>query len=248
MPTRRSVLAVSAAALVAPVAIAQQGVSPTDAPTADKGRVNVKNVAKVLIAKDSPALSVTYEYDFPGRSSVHVGGLGTVPARGAFSYIATDKRLLFTDPTNGNVLADVDLKETVIVAARPPLTQIPSEHDFDTAFRSFIWNSASPFKERANTVLGEYFHYLPRISNDVTFLATTFAPIPLQGVANGVLGQIALLFSFPYDVAASQYAFRVQSLVREGRALSDQFRATTNTAILSSGDRFVDKLVGEMKS
>jgi hypothetical protein len=109
-------------------------------------------------------------------------------------------------------------------------------------------NSVSPFKERANTVLGEYFHYLPRINNDVTFLATTFAPIPLQGVANGVLGQIALLFSFPYDVAASQYAFRVQSLVREGRALSDQFRATTNTAILSSGDRFVDKLVGEMKS
>jgi hypothetical protein len=138
MPTRRLVLAVSASALVAPVAIAQQGVSPTDAPTADKGRVNVKNVAKVLITKDSPALSVTYEYDFPGRSSVHVGSLGTVPARGAFSYIATDKRLVFTDPTNGNVLADVELKETVIVAARPPLTQIPSEHDFDPAFRSFI--------------------------------------------------------------------------------------------------------------
>src|SRR5437870_10533867 len=63
-----------------------------------KGKVDVKSCVKVFIGKDTSAYSVSYEYDFPGRSSVHVKGLGEVPAKGSLHYLSVDKELEFSDP------------------------------------------------------------------------------------------------------------------------------------------------------
>jgi hypothetical protein len=63
-----------------------------------------------------------------------------------------------------------------------------------------------------------------------------------------VLGQVALLISFPDDAATKNYSFHVQSLVKEGRMLSDEFRQTSNVTIVRSADAFVDSLIKEMKA
>jgi len=210
--------------------------------------VEVKSVVKVFIAKNAAVFLLDYDYDFPEQSTVHIDGLGTVPAKGAFRYFSSLKTLVFRDDRTQNILAEVPLKETVVVAAKPPLNEVPSQAEFPPAFQSFVWEGASSFPAIANAVLGKYFHYLPQEANGQTFFATTFTPLALHDVPSGVLGQVALLLSFPYDRLTRKYSFHVQCIVREGRSHSDEFRPTSNYSILQSADSFVADLVKEMKA
>ena len=83
---------------------------------------------------------------------------------------------------------------------------------------------------RANSVLGRYFRYRPFERDGRTFIVTTYSPLEIRGVREGVLGQVALLVSYPYDATTGVYDFHVQSLVREGRTHSDEFRLTSDPA------------------
>jgi hypothetical protein len=212
-----------------------------------EGNVEVTNFVRVLISPRTSAYSVTYDYGFPGETTVSVNGLGEVPASGSFHYLTTDKKLEFRDPSTGALLREVSLVETVVVAAPPPLTQIPSETEFQSAFRSFDWDSKENIQARANIVLGKYFHYLPRHDRGMTFIVTTFTPLQLQGAPRGVLGEAALLMSFPYDLASGRYDFHIQTLPMEGRDLSNDYRLTGNPAIVRAADLLVDSIVAEMK-
>jgi hypothetical protein len=236
--------------LCAPATLSQGTGKGSNAPksSSSAGKVEVKSFVRVFIAPDRPAYSVTYEYAFPGRSSVRVSGLGDVPATGSFHYLTQDKQLEFKDPTSGTLLMQIPLVETIIVAAKPPLNQVPSDNDFPVAFRSFTWNSANNFQERANAVLGKYFRYLPRNDRGVTSIATTFAPLQLQATPKGVLAQVALLISFPYQVTTGEYSFHIQTAVKEGRSLSDDYRETGDPSIVHSADSFVDRLITEMRT
>ena len=142
------------------------------------------------------------------------------------------------------------LTPTLVVAAKPPLNEIPGENQFTGGFRAFPWGLPASLQERADAVLGKYFHYLPLQNKDVTHLTTTFTPLQLSKKLSdsGVLAQVSLLITFPFNPAANKYEFHVQSLVKEGRALSDDLRATNNSEIVQAADSFVDGLVQEMKS
>jgi hypothetical protein len=209
--------------------------------------VQVKGVVKVFIAKNIPAFLLEYDYDFPEHPTVYIAGLGTVPGKGNFRYFSTGKTLEFRDDKSGALLVEVPLKETVIVAAKPPLNEIPNQAQFPPSFQSFPWETPSSLPEIANTVLGKHFHYLPQQGDSKTFLATTFTPLSLHDVPHGVLGQVALLFSFPYDSSSNKYFFHVQSIVQEGRSHSDEFRPTSNYTIHQAANNFIADLVKEMK-
>lgn len=217
-------------------------------PTPTAGTVNVKSVVKVYLAKDTPGYSIAYDYDFPGRSSVYIKGLGIVPPKGSFRYLSPDTQLEFRDGPSGEVLTSVPLKETVVVAANPPLLGVPDETAFPAEFQSFIWDSPKSFQERANTVLAKTFRYQPRQNKELTLLKTTFTPLTLKGAPAGVRAQIALLLSFPYDPQTGRYSFHVQSLVMEGRTHSDEFRPTSDPLILHSVDSFLNNIIEEMKT
>jgi hypothetical protein len=213
-----------------------------------KGRVEILSCVKVLIERDKPAYLISFEYDFPNRSVVHLKGLGQVAAKGSFQYLSEDKELEFSEVGTKEVLVRVPINETIIVAAKPPLNQVPGENEFPPARRTYTWESPRALQERANAVLGKYFNYVPRESKDTTFLATTFTPIPLKGVPDGVLGEIALLITFPSGAGEKAFSFDVRSLIKEGRTLSDEFRPTSNRTIVDSAKDFVDSLVKEMKA
>jgi hypothetical protein len=76
-----------------------------------------------------------------------------VPAHGEFQYLTREPSLQVRDVPGGTLLAEVPLKETVTVAARPPLNRVPAEKDFPTDFRSDAWNSSLPLLDRLNVVL-----------------------------------------------------------------------------------------------
>lgn len=211
-------------------------------------KVDVKSVVKVLIAKDTPGYLIAYEYDFPERGSVYIAHLGTVPAKGSFRYVSTEKLLEFRDGPDGEILVSVPLLETVIVAAKPPLMRMPDEKQFPDASLTVNWDSRWSLQERANAVLGKYFRYDPRNDKGTVYLRTTFTPLQLKGLPDGVTAQMAVLLSFPGEPQTSKYSFRIQELIMEGRTHSDEFRPTSNPSIIDSANLFVNNLIAEMKA
>jgi hypothetical protein len=211
-------------------------------------KVTVKKVVQVLTGKETRAYSVVYEYEFPGRSSVFIDHLGTVPGKGSFGYISTDNRLEFRDRPRGDLLASVPLEETVVVAAKPPLMQVPDESQFQGGVWEPTWDSPDSLHERANAVLGKYFRYEPRSDKGVVYLRTTFTPLPLTGVREGVIAKLAILLVFADRPESDKYPFSIKSLVKEGRSHSDEYRDTSNPAVAEAAKLFVTNLVAEMKA
>ena len=217
---------------------------------ATAGKVEVKSVVKVFLAKDTPGYSIAYEYDFPKRDSVYIKGLGTVPAKGSFRYLTTDKQIELRDKPAGELLAIVPLQETVVVAAKPPLLSTPQLEDFPRDFQTFNWDSPKTLQERAQAVLNKYFHLVPNdeCEKEVAHMRTTFTPLDAKEVATGVTAQLALLLSYPCSPKTSKYTFQVQARVMEGRTHSDVFRPTSDPTIVHLADTFVQSLVTAMKT
>ncbi len=212
-----------------------------------RGDIHVQSAVKVMVARDTPALRVSYQYDFPNRQTVCINGLGVVPAHGEFEYLTREASLQVRDAPNGAILAETPLKETVIVAARPPLNRVPAEKDFPADFRSDTWSSSAPLQDRLNVVLRKYFSYMPSDDSKVSYLATTFTPLQVDKLPAGSTAQVPLLISFPHDATPGKYWFRVHSLVEEGRLLSDQTRPTSNENIQKAAAKFVDQLMNEIR-
>lgn len=213
-------------------------------------RAKIVSAAKVLIAKNSPAYLVSFSYDFDKLPTIYIKGFGVVSSKGTYQYISTEKELQFCDPTTGAVLERLPIEETTVVAAKPPLNEIPGDNEFSSGIHSYTWEVPVSLQERANAVLAKYFIYSPHENNKLTYLATTYTPLPLNKklADDGVLAELALLLSFPYDPASGKYSFHVQYLTKEGRALSDELRQTDNPEILQAANNFVDQIVVEMKT
>lgn len=251
MQRRRIATLICLCVISAIALVANQG-EPTDK-TSSKfesadAKVTVKNVVQVRTGKETRAYSVVYEYEFPGRISVFIDHLGTVPGKGSFGYISTFNRLEFRDRPRGDLLASVPLEETMVVAAKPPLMEVPDEGQFKGGVWEPTWDSTDSLHERANAVLGKYFRYEPRSDKGVVYLRTTFTPLPLTDVREGVIAKLALLLVFPDRPESDRYSFSIKSLVKEGRSHSDEFRDTSNPAVTEAARLFVTNLVAEMKA
>jgi hypothetical protein len=219
-------------------------------PATPTPRVNVETATKIFIASDSAAYLVSFSYHFDNLPNIYIKGLGVVRSKGSFQYISREQELEFCDPTSGALLERVPFQETTVVAAKPPLNEVPPDTAFSAGYRSYTWESPASLQERANAVLAKYFNYQPHENNKLTYLATTYTQLPLNKklADRGVLAQLALLLSFPYDPAQRKYSFHVQYSAKEGRPLSDELRATNDGEILGAANEFVDKIVAEMRS
>jgi hypothetical protein len=211
--------------------------------------VTIQHAVAVRVASEKRALEISYQYLFPGRETVHIKGFGTVPGKGSFAYITESPSLVFEEMPNGAVLATVDLKETVAVAAKPPLNEIPNENEFDPAFRAFPWETKNSLAGRANVVLGKYFAYQPREIDNVTEFLTTFAPLDKTVDGQRIIGRVAMLLAFPYDkTRAGSFTMRVRTLVQEGRLRSDVYKKASDQVVLRAATEFVDKVMSEIAS
>jgi hypothetical protein len=214
-------------------------------------RVTVESVTKVLVAKSTPAYLVSYAFDFDGLPKVRIEGIGEVSSKGKLQHLTVGPTLSFFDPTNNALLERVALEETAAVASKAPFNEVPPERDFPKPFRAFTWDIPSYLYERANTVFAPYFENLPYESNKLTYIATTFTRLPLdKGMADsGVQARVALLLSYPYATSGSNgFSVHVQVITREGRALSDDLRDTTNEKITKAANEFVSRLIDELKT
>jgi hypothetical protein len=241
---------VAAAVLPAAVLSAAAALQIGRGPDVAVGSVQVRRVVKVPSGPDAATgYSIDYSYVFPGRDLVHVKNLGIVPGKGSFQYISGERELQFRDAASGEVLQTVPFEETIVAAGNgTSASDIPREWEFPPEFRSFAWTSTSSLQERANVVFNQYFRYWPREYDKKTYLTTTFTPLQWHNPPVGVLGQTALLLSFPFEFTSHGFSFHVQTIVREGRTHSDKYLPTKNASMVVAANRFVDRLFVEMSS
>ena len=208
--------------------------------------VTIKQAVAIFVAPDRRALSIEYDYSFPDRDMVRITDIGIVPAKGSFKYITENSSLVFSDTKDARPILTVQLRETAQVAAKPPLDKIPDEGKFSMAGREFRWGSKDSLQLALNTILSKHVEYRPSEVDGVTQFVTTFAPITASDGNNQLIGQVAMLLSFPYDKDTTGFMIRVRTLVQEGRRKSDKFENTSNPAILKAANDFVDKIMAEL--
>ena len=232
-------------ALIVLLGLAAQTVAPNRA-SGPGFSVQVEHAVKTRLPDNRDALSIRYRFDFSNLRTVRVRGLGDVPPSGSYSYVTTESALSFIDPATSRTLAEVPLEPTVVVAAQPPLTEIPAS--FPDQARRFGWDASKPLQPHANDILNQHFRYKPYDQDGVHFIATTFATFPIPHAPEGNIGLVAIQLSFPYDPNAKTFSLRVQSIVREGRELSKVTKPAESPAVLQAADSFIDGIIGEIRS
>ncbi|HWW76085.1 MAG TPA: hypothetical protein VNZ44_11835 [Pyrinomonadaceae bacterium] len=204
-----------------------------------------------MIEKSTPegkvVYDVAYAYEFKGRGAVYVKGLGTVPAKGKFSYLTSDQQLEFKESAEGLTLATVRLEETVRTMGGDS-TDIPKESDFPQAFRSSTWSPPATFAESAVKILQKYFPsgYSPRQAGQLNFYVTTYRSLQVPSL--NLRSQIAVIVSQPYDAVTDRFTYRVQFVARDRPKLSDTWRYgdDRDQQTITAAQQFVDKLIQEL--
>jgi hypothetical protein len=212
-------------------------------------KVHVKSVVEKSTSADKVVYEIIYSYDFKGRDTVYVDGLGTVPAKGKFRYMTSGRKLEFRQFAFGPLIANVWLEETKTIAG-DGATDLPKESDFPQFFRSSTWVPPPTFPDTAVKVIQNYFPsgYNTRQEGQVSYYITTYSRLP---VADGNLrSQIAVRISQPYDREADKFNYHIQFVHRDRPRLSDTWRYGNdcNPLTITAALELINKLVGELSA
>jgi hypothetical protein len=242
MSSTRSIGMFGVLLFLPPVLPLIQAPPPTPPPSASGKNLRINSAVRIQTAPGVEAYSIDYNYDFPGKDSVHVAGLGLVPGRGHFHYVTSATQLEIYDAHDGTPIVTRELQETTVVAAKPPLNEIPPPTAFETSHKSYVWKSNRSLPQHLDDVLNAYFRYEPREDQKASTITTSFTPLALPDSSNGTLAQVALLISFPHESTPGEFRFYVQTDLQEGRSHSDDFRPTNDPQIVAACDKFLVKL------
>jgi len=215
-------------------------------------KVHVKSVIEKSTSADKVVYDIAYSYDFKGRDTVYVEGLGTVPAKGMFRYMTSGRKLAFRQFASGPVIANVWLEETTAIAGNGS-TDLPKDSDFPQFFRSSTWVAPPTFPEAAVKVIQKYFPsgYDARQEGQVIYYMTTYSSLT---VADGNLrSQIAVRISQPYDRDnrdSNKFNYHIQFVARDRPRLSDTWRYgdECNPKTITAAQEVIDKLVAELSA
>lgn len=211
--------------------------------------VKVRSViARSSTADNKVVYEITYDYEFKGRDSVYVKGLGTVPAkRGGVTYLTSEPQLEFRGSAGGELIVSVPLQETAATQGGGA-ADLPQEADFSAAFRTGTWRHPVTFHESASRAIEKYFPfgYEARQKGQVNYYVTTYRNLTIPG---GTLrSQIAVMLSQPYDGGAHGFTYRVQFVVRDRPRMSTTWRVGEQVSeqTKSATAEFINSLLAEL--
>ncbi len=200
-----------------------------------------------LQANGAPVYSVSYSYRFQNVAGVVVEGLGRVAPSGQLRYLSPSRNVKFRAADTGAPLASLSLEETVFVASRTPVADLPRQSDFPSQSEIEMATIPAPvFRSSIFQVLNRYFQCMPRDDGSVSYIWTTYTPLQIENGPKNVLGRIAVQISFPFEQRPNGFQFRIQALVREGRPQSEEWRSAETQAVVDAGNGFVKKLAREL--
>src|SRR5213592_894909 len=85
---------------------------PTNRSEGQDYKVKVKSVVEKTTPDDKVVYDVSYSYEFKGRATVWVDGLGAIPGKGKFNYMTSDNKVEFRESANGPLIVGAGLEET----------------------------------------------------------------------------------------------------------------------------------------
>lgn len=212
----------------------------------DNYSVKMKRVIAYAAPDNKTVFSVKYSYSFGGRDTVHIRGVGVVPAKGEYSYLTFDKEILFKESQNGPVLATVPVTETLIPMA-PLAVELPKRSDFPSSFRDGQWLGQGSFQENMSRVFDKYFRSGHDASDDngINYWESTFFNLT-SGVPPTMRCKVAVLISHPYNSGTGGYSFRVQ--FRAYEKLSHDDWGDMTDATRGAVETFITGLIEELKT
>lgn len=207
-----------------------------------KERVTVSMLIEVP-TPEGLLFRVTYQYDFPGRDTVFIDGVGTMPARGELTYLLSGQSVRFLDAFGGRVLHTAPLDDPIRLMGGGTGTgaDLPRETDFPEAYRQGRWAGTRPFADVVITVLDKYFprgYRAYRRADRQNFL-TMFATLP--PVSDRVSAAVAVLVSAPAEANPNDVVFTMQFYGRERRSRTDW-----REDLGADTEAVVQKFVGEV--
>lgn len=192
---------------------------------------------------EAAAMSVDFDYEFVGRETVYVKGIGLVPASGSLKYLTLDGRLEFRESAGGAVLATVPLSETVVLQGAS--FDIPSESDLTPTAREELWTGRGLFTNRARSALNALFPtgFVAADVNGANVWTTSYSR--LSNLSECLIGEVAISVSHPFNTRDGMM-FRVRYAAREARCLSPRWRKPSQE-VKTAAENFVTQLIQQIK-
>jgi hypothetical protein len=219
------------------IAFAQADEHPNETANA---HVTLKD-SVVLDTAANGVYRVSYSYDFPGRASVYIRGVGTVPSNGTLSYIHSGKTIEFLDGPLGSSLYVATIENPVTLMGRTPDLQ----DDFPTESRHGLWRQKTSFSQHAIGVLDHYFRSgLFAYEKDTSiFYVTPYQQIPTPSDTTQIQVKVKVAHS-RNDVG--EVAFTLAFRAQERRSHTD-WRETLSDTSVKDVQAFVDKVLADLQ-
>ena len=149
---------------------------------------------------------LNYSYEFKGRQTVSIKGIGELPAKGKLQHLFSEEILEFID-SDGQLLAVVQLKPNKKQPEGGAL-EMPKDSEFDQ-FLSDSTRAQTMFLPKTMQTLNKWFPsgYTIRQEGQVTSFVTGYRNV--DGLPSHLRGEVAVRVSFPYDPSSDQFFFRI---------------------------------------
>jgi hypothetical protein len=191
--------------------------------------------------------TLSYRFDFHNRDKIFLQDFGNIEASGEVSYLTPSKVVEFWSLDRKEKLAAVEFQETA--ASRSGEADVmPAIKEFLPVKRQSPWSAKEPAQLNILKVINRYYpsgaH--PWIENDTQYFETVFKP--LGSLPRGILGQVALLISFPTVPHSDPYNVDVQVAIQERRRLEDWRSDGINPATSESAETFLGLFASDLQN
>src|SRR5207247_4585365 len=172
---------------------------PTNRSEGQDYKVKVKSVVEKTTPDDKVVYDVSYSYEFKGRATVWVDGLGAIPIKVKFNYMTSDNKIEFRESANGPLIAGVGLEETSKINSGDGSTDLPKDSEFPAFFRSSTWTSPPVFSDAVVSVIQSFFvsGYNVKQESTISYYITTYRRLDVSD--RNLRSQIAVRISLPYE-------------------------------------------------
>jgi hypothetical protein len=212
----------------------------------DSTPVKVQHVEEFRTSSGGNFLQVAYDYDFVGKKSIYIRGLGNVPGRGSFDYFTPESSLEFRESIEGPVLLTIPLLPTEVAMGAEHL-DFPRPRDFGDFLTGTWKKSEALFKPHMVSVIDKYFieGKLAMQVDSIDYVITSYRTLPTTDP--NLLAYVVVSISRPYDTSRLGFDFHLSYLAREKRKLSDTPSDKLSKKSKDAVDLFIGTLMTELK-
>jgi hypothetical protein len=228
------------------ICVRAQEASKTQVVSGPDYKIVSQSVEKSGSLNGQPLYTLSYRFDFHNRDKIFLQEFGNIEANGELSYLSPSKVVEFWSRDRREKLATVEFQETG-ASRGGEAEEMPALKTFLPVKRPSPWPRNVPAKLNVLKVVTKYYQSGARawIENDTQYFETLFEP--LGSLPKGILGQVALLISFPTVPNSDPYNIDVQAAIQERRRLEDWRNDNISPETSNSANTFIALFAADLE-